>query len=383
MVAVRARPPTGRELFQRRFRTRRHVGVLRGRSSGFPGTRARGRAKTCLALREREEDPPRGIARPSSSVASRTTESESESESVEKETEKEPRSSSERRSASSRSASAPPPAAPQPPSASSGRATGSPGEARARVKYAVVGAPPRSRRGAGKTPAARREDPTIAPVYEADDLVRRETSPSANRRTRKVADHFPVSRFVHELVHELQLRSIERLGRGGGEYTASLELRNRRTIWRLEGFAPGARLAPQPLAQKNIVAVRSIPKSSRRCEPNPSPFFFSTRRNSNLRTRRSAPSSSPRARPRTRRASRKTPPRPRARRARRAAELAPNRNEGRAFLAADVPSARLARLASFASFAAAAAAASRPYPRHSSGTLSLSDASTGTPYARG
>ena len=136
--------------------------------------------------------------------------------------------------------------------------------------------------------------------------------------------------------------------------------------------------------KKTSSPFRSIPKSSRRYETNPSPFFFfdaselepsnSSKRAQQLPAR-TTPNASCLAKNAASPAS--------ASRAARGGANAPNRNEGRAFLAADVPSARLARLASFASFAAAAAAASRPYPRHFVGTLSLSDASTGTPYARG
>ena len=346
----------------------------RGRSS-WAFERIRGRApadaRKRVSLSESEKKtPPRGIARPSSSVASRTTESESESESVEKETEKEPRSSSERgpRRLVPRQRRRPPRRSRLRFFRESHRLS----EKLARVKYAVVGAPPRSRRGAGKTPAARRK------TRRSPQSMKPTISFSARRARARTADaksrrSLPVSRFVTSCSRApaaIDRAARARRRRVHREPRAS----NRRTIWRLEGFAPGGGAAP--LAKKTRHQFRSIPKSSQRYETNPRLFFDAS--NSNLNSSKRAQQA--RAHDPERVVPRENAASPASAARARGGANAPNRNEGRAFLAADVPSARLARLASLSArrrrrVASVPAALRRDF---------ISERrSTGTPYARG
>ena len=153
VVAVRARPPRTRSFkgdFERGATWAFFVGVR----AEPPGTRARGRSPRPRVSLSEPEDDLRAESRARRRPSRRERRNRNpESESVEKETEKErAHASSERRSASSRSRV----------SAAARRAAAAFGffreshrlsrEKLARVKYAVVGAPPRSRRGAGRHP---------------------------------------------------------------------------------------------------------------------------------------------------------------------------------------------------------------------------------------
>ena len=268
MVAVRARPPRTRSFkgdFERGATWAFFVGV-RADSRG----RAPADARKRVSLSESEKKtPPRGIARPASSVASRTTESESDSESVEKETEKEPRSSSERRSASSRSASAPPPAAPQPPSLLPGEP---PLPRVARVRSWGL------HREAGAEPG--RHPPRGAKTRRSPQSMKPTISFGARRARARTAgrEKSPItSPSLVSFTSSFTSSSCDRSS-GSGEAAESTPRASSFGIVGRSGVSKGSRQARgsrrSHSRKKTSSPFRSIPKSSRRYETNPSPFFF-------------------------------------------------------------------------------------------------------------